>query len=104
MRNRCSKTDCPAPKGLCLKHASPDYQKCEHWQGNKMDQSIEKQKTVNKKVQVLPWTGEPFLPTDIEIVGQRGAPLIIGMVGNADAGKTSYLGMLYTLLFNGERF
>lgn len=104
MRNKCSEPDCPAPKGLCLKHASPDYQKCEHWQGNKMDQSIEKQKTVNKKAQSLPWTGEPFLPTDIEIVSQRVAPLIIGMVGSADAGKTSYLGMLYTLLFNGKRF
>ena len=31
-------------------------------------------------------------------------PLIIGMVGGADAGKTSYLGMLYTLLFNGKYF
>jgi len=104
MRNKCSNPDCPAPRGLCLAHASPDYQKCEHWLGNKMDPPVEKPKAVEKKVQSLPWTGEPFQPTDIEIVSQRSAPLIIGMIGGAYAGKTSYLGMLYTLLFNGKRF
>ena len=103
MKNKCTKTDCPAPKGLCLEHASPEYPKCEHWLGDKSEQSVEEQKTVTKKTQSLPWTGEPFQPTDIEIVSQRSAPLIIGMVGGANAGKTSYLGMLYTLLFNGKK-
>ncbi|TRZ47803.1 hypothetical protein D4S03_11060, partial [bacterium] len=104
MRNKCGKIDCPAPKGLCLEHASPDYQKCDNWLGNKMNQPIEKREVANKKGQSLPWTGEPLEPTDIEIVSYRSAPLIIGMVGGADAGKTSYLGMLYTLLFNGKKF
>ncbi len=104
MRNKCSKPDCPAPKGLCLEHASPDFQKCDNWLGNKTKQPVEKQEAANKKGHPLPWTGEPFEPTDIEIVSQRSAPLIIGMVGGADAGKTSYLGMLYTLLFNGRKF
>lgn len=104
MRNKCNKPDCPAPKGLCLEHVSPDYQKCEHWLGGKTEQTFENQKKRHKTAQSLPWTGEPFQPTDIEIVSQRSAPLIIGMVGSADAGKTSYLGMLYTLLFNGKKF
>jgi hypothetical protein len=52
----------------------------------------------------LPWTGEPFQPSDIDLVGQRSIPLIVGMVGCADAGKTCYLGMMYTLLFNGKKF
>ncbi len=103
MRNRCSRTDCPAPKGLCVEHASPEYFKCEHWLGDKPEQSVEKPKTGNKKAKSLPWTGEPFQPADIEIVSQRSAPLIVGMVGGANAGKTSYLGMLYTLLFNGKK-
>jgi len=104
MRKQCSNPDCPAPKGLCLKHLSLDYPKCEHWLGNQEDQALEKKTKVNKKAITLPWTGEPFQPTDIEIVGQRSTPIIIGMVGNAGAGKTSYLGMLYTLLFNGNKF
>lgn len=104
MKNKCSEPDCPAPKGLCLKHASPDYPKCVHWLGNKAVQQEKEQAFVNKRSQSLPWTGEPFQPSDIQVVSQRSAPLIIGMVGNADAGKTSYLGMLYTLLFNGAKF
>lgn len=103
MRNKCSKKECPAPKGLCLTHASPDYPKCEHWLGNTLDQPEEKQNTVKKDKQSLPWTGESFQPTDIDIISQRSAPLIVGMVGSAEAGKTSYLGMLYTLLFNGKK-
>jgi len=103
MRNKCSKADCPAPKGLCVEQASPEYPKCEHWLGDKPEKSVEAQKTVNKKLQSLPWTGEPFQPADIEIVSQRSAPLIVGMVGTAKAGKTSYLGMIYTLLFNGKQ-
>lgn len=104
MRKKCSKEGCPAPKGLCLERLNHEYRKCEYWLGDKAEHSIENQQTVNQKAQSLPWTGEPFQPTDIEIVSQRSAPLIIGMVGGANAGKTSYLGMLYTLLFNGKRF
>ena len=50
MRNKCSKPDCPAPKGLCLEHASPDYQKCDNWLGEKTGQSVEKQKEAKKKL------------------------------------------------------
>ena len=89
MRKQCKNPGCPAPKGMCLEHASLDYPKCEYWLGTQTDQSVEKQKKVNRKAQSLPWTGEPFQPTDIEIVSQRSTPLIIGMVGSAEAGKTS---------------
>jgi len=34
--NRCSNPDCPAPKGLCLEQASPEYLKCEYWLGDKV--------------------------------------------------------------------
>ncbi|WP_100278435.1 TRAFAC clade GTPase domain-containing protein [Mariprofundus aestuarium] len=74
---------------------------CEHWSGPQSNQVVAEQKKSNNKTQQLPWTGEPFQPADIAIVSQRSTPLIIGMVGSPDAGKTSYLGMLYTLLFNG---
>lgn len=103
MRNKCKKPGCPAPKGLCLEHANSEHQKCEYWLEAKADETVDTKMTRNKKAQPLPWTGEPFQPTDIEIVSQRSDPLIIGMVGTADAGKTSYLGMLYTLLFNGKK-
>ena len=101
MRGKCSNSECSAPKGMCLEQVSVNHPQCKNWQGNKSIE--EKVAKTNKQSKPLPWTGEALLPEDIEIVGQRSSPLIIGMVGNADAGKTSYLGMLYTLLFNGKK-
>lgn len=104
MRQKCEKTDCPAPKGLCLEHASSDYPKCEHWLGNAAEQDSVQRNTNRANAKPLPWTGEALQPADLSLVSERSAPLIIGMIGGADAGKTSYLGMLYTLLFNGKTF
>lgn len=106
MRSICKKSNCTAPRGLCLEHASNDYQECEHWINNN---DLDKLDTHNNSKadelasKQLPWTGEPFQPDDIHLTSQRSTPLIIGMIGGADAGKTSYLGMLYTLLFNGKK-
>jgi len=89
---------------LCLEHASHDHPKCEHWLESQVSEEEAQSSKTGVRPRSLPWTGEPFLPVDIDIVSQRSTPLIIGMVGSADAGKTSYLGMLYTLLFNGFKF
>lgn len=51
----------------------------------------------------IPWTGEWLQPKKLGVVTHRGTPRIIGLVGSSGAGKTTYLAMLYTLLFNGKR-
>ena len=104
MRNKCPHEGCSAPKGMCLESMSNEHLKCGHWlQANSSDQKAETSKSKEKpNSKGLPWTGEALQPEDISIVSERSAPLIVGMVGTADAGKTSYLGMLYTLLFNGR--
>lgn len=103
MREKCTKNDCPAPRGMCLEQGSHEHPKCKYWGGASENNEPLTNKTGVKKATSLPWTGEAFQPEDIEIVSQRSYPLIVGMVGCADAGKTSYLGMLYTLLFNGKK-
>lgn len=105
MRKKCPKDGCSAPQGMCLTLMSNEHLKCENWVG---EHSITLATDVTKskekvKSNGLPWTGEALQPEDIHIISERSAPLIIGMVGTADAGKTSYLGMLYTLLFNGKK-
>src|SRR5690606_6949375 len=40
---------------------------------------------------------------NLDLLSHRGTPNIIGLVGSSGAGKTSYLAMLYSLLFNGKR-
>jgi len=104
MRKKCPTANCSAPKGMCLKLMSHEHLKCDNW--SKENSSALVPKVVKSKGKTeskgLPWTGEPLQPEDLPIISERSAPLIIGMVGTADAGKTSYLGMLYTLLFNGR--
>ena len=103
MPKTCNKDDCTAPKGLCSVTAEKDYRQCEHW--NSVPEKIKKaSKGSAKKNFSTPWSGLEFQPEHISLVSMRSTPAIIGMVGAANAGKTSYLGMLYTLLFNGKRF
>ncbi|TYA74934.1 TRAFAC clade GTPase domain-containing protein [Seonamhaeicola marinus] len=104
MLKKCSNPDCTAPKGLCATHASPEYENCSNWKQKNTKSAIGSTKQRSSKSKELSWTGVELQPTDIGIVSHRGKPSIIGIIGAANAGKTSYLGMLYTLLYNGKRF
>lgn len=52
----------------------------------------------------LPWQGIAMQPSDLALIGTRSSPIMFGIVGSADAGKTSFLCMLFRLLLNGWRF
>lgn len=103
MRKKCSQSGCTAPKGLCKEFTSQEYQTCSYW-----NQAEHKEVVVEKSskgiVTTIPWSGLALQPSEIELFSHRSSPKIIGIIGAAEAGKTSYLGMLYTLLFNGKRF
>ncbi|WP_417361104.1 TRAFAC clade GTPase domain-containing protein [Galbibacter sp.] len=104
MQNRCSNKECTAPKGLCANHGTLEYDSCSNWkQTNNQSSTDNKKKTISKS-KTLSWSGLELHPENLVIVSHRGEPSIIGIIGAANAGKTSYLGMLYTLLYNGKRF
>ncbi len=103
MEGKCSKyPECPAPTHC---HEGNEVPNCEFWQKNNSDKETKKEKLVKEHMKSnLPWTGEPFLVDDIPQVSFRSSPIILGIVGKADAGKTTFLAMLYTLLLNGKSF
>ena len=103
MEGKCSKyPECPAPTHC---HEGDDVATCEFWLTNNSPKEAKKDKPVKEqKHSNLPWTGEPFLVDDIPQVSFRSSPIIFGIVGKADAGKTTFLAMLYTLLLNGKSF
>lgn len=102
MRQKCLESECDAPKSLCRLHLSPNYQDCEHWRKMSTEQTVSS--TGVSEGTDIPWSGMELTPQNIDVLSHRSTPLIIGLVGAANAGKTSYLGMLYTLLFNGRKF
>lgn len=103
MAEKCSNPDCPAPPHC--HEGKDDYKQCDFWLKNNSEKIEEKEKPKKEsKNSNLTWTGEPFQIEDIAKVSRRSTPIFIGVVGKADAGKTTFLAMLYTLLLNGKKF
>lgn len=99
-RPKCSLEGCYAPIDFCFESATPNYQQCQHF-GDHQEQKIERKKSSTTKA--IPWTGQALQPDQIHLLSHRSIPKIIGLVGSSGAGKTTYLAMLYTLLYNGKR-
>jgi len=98
---KCSLAECHAPDSFCVKTATPEYQNCTHFLKTSADGIQHPKKRA--KTTAIPWSGQAFYPEDIHLVSHRSSPTIIGLVGSAKAGKTTYLALLYTLLFNNRR-
>jgi len=99
MTGKCSNPDCVAP--ISCHEGKGEPTECEFWL--KSNASRSKIKTVPKKEKKsdLPWTGDALTVDELPKVTYRNSPVIIGIIGKADAGKTTYLAMLFTLLLRG---
>jgi hypothetical protein len=98
---KCKIVDCVAPLS-CHEHGG-DYLQCEHWRANNSPANDKGSKAGKEIKPNLTWTGDSLKVSGINSVSSRSEPTIIGIVGKVDAGKTSFLGMLYTLLLNGRK-
>ena len=99
---RCGNPNCTAPVTDCLL-LHPDYQAdCPDWlDRNKTTSNEVKEPTSHSDEPSIAWHGAALQPHEIESISRRSTPWLIGLIGQANAGKSSYLGMLYTLLLNG---
>ena len=102
MTGKCKIEDCVAP--ISCHDGCEDYRNCENWIANNSEKKEESAKpsTVSKKSN-LSWSGEPLKINELHLVSNRSSPIVIGIVGKADAGKTTFLAMVYTLLLGGKR-
>lgn len=100
---KCSNPDCAAPATPC--HVSGgDYKKCDFWlKNNSTAKSPVKSKKNNKKT-FANWNGSALQLDELSSVTARNSPVTIGIVGKVDAGKTTFLAMLFTLLQKGFGF
>ncbi|EKR45814.1 hypothetical protein LEP1GSC151_0260 [Leptospira interrogans serovar Grippotyphosa str. LT2186] len=103
MNLKCSNPDCPAPPHC--HEGEEDYDQCKFWKDNnaKIENKIE-QVQVQQKKSELSWTGQSYRIEDIFQISIRTSINLIGIVGKANAGKTTFLAMLYTLLLKGKKF
>ena len=96
-------TECAAPEVRC--HLDKDdCTQCENFIVDAAEKKIKKGNASEIKKTGIHWSGQAFTIDEIRTVSARTSPIVIGIIGKADAGKTSFLAMLYTLLMNGKKF
>ena len=104
--SKCNNADCFIhDTGQCHKLIDP-VEKCpDYLQEGQKIASASKREIKNDRSNnlVMPWDGEFLTLESIPLVTIYSGPTIIGLVGSAKAGKTSYLATLFTLLQNHSR-
>jgi len=101
MAGKCSNPDCAAPISC---HEGKDiHTECEFWSNSGVELKTRKTGSKQEKKTDLPWTAEALNIDGLGGVTYRNTPIIIGIVGRADAGKTTYLAMLFTLFLRGGK-
>lgn len=105
IQGSCQNQKCAAPKTNCFR-LHENFVSCEDWQSSSYTQRKPREHKINieKANSKLNWSGEALNLNELYLTTLRSSPIIIGLVGRAAAGKTCYLGMLFTLLLNGENF
>jgi hypothetical protein len=94
---KCAQATCFVPDTGCdLGHT--DLSKCPIWHGAKVTDPADD----NLSGEVLmPWSGSAFGLADLGFVSGRAKPIVIGVVGPQNAGKTTLLAAWYLLLGRG---
>lgn len=99
MVGKCSNPDCVAP--ISCHEGREKHTECEFWLKSNNSKPKIKSASKREKKSDLPWTGEALTIEELPKITYRNTPVIIGIIGKADAGKTTYLAMLFTLLLRG---
>jgi hypothetical protein len=104
----CSLEKCyPEDTGCCLGHT--DYTECKNWRAHNQKEEPNSTDADHKAIDVttlsetpVSWTGNSFGINDTGIIAERSFVKTIGFIGPHNAGKTSLLTMIYTLLLRGD--
>ncbi|CAM5479168.1 hypothetical protein ACFSUK_25830 [Sphingobium scionense] len=95
---KCARTTCFVPDTGCdLGHT--DLSKCPIWSGGNIADNVADDDLSGEML--MPWSGSAFGLADLGFVSGRAKPIVIGVVGPQNAGKTTLLAAWYLLLGRG---
>lgn len=100
MSFHCSHEGCFPDTTCALGHL--DRADCEHWKDSEPAQDG-KNGEPETDTSDIPWNGYALGTSDLAILGGRGRPAVIGLIGPPDSGKTSLLVYLYMWLLKHGR-
>ena len=93
MTYRCQHERCFPDTTCALGY--PDRKKCEHWvAGNDDMPSSHPEPSASD----IPWNSYALGTSDLAIIAGRGRPVVVGLIGAPDSGKTTLLAFLYMWL------
>ncbi len=96
----CSWPDC-YPEDTGCQCGEKDYTKCKHYKKQEGSSEISEDITPNQKR--FSWTGSAMGLHDLNYITSSSNVIIIGVVGVAKTGKTTFLALLYCLLRHGYK-
>lgn len=102
MSGSCSKDNCYDDLRCSLGNVLK--KECPNWKDQE-DKNIDEKSDFNLSEgssHFLSWSGSSMGMDDINILTERTTPLLLGSVGEANSGKTTFLGLLYLLLSDGQ--
>ncbi|WP_440824319.1 TRAFAC clade GTPase domain-containing protein [Psychrobacter cryohalolentis] len=96
--NECTEPNCFAPDVPCdMGHKK--LSDCKFWiEGNNQEDKAEVSYTDEI---ILPWTGNALGLTDLEFISGSSRPIVVGIVGAENSGKTTLLASWFLLISRG---
>ncbi len=93
----CSRATCWVPDTGC-DLGFLDRSKCPAWTGQDLPAS---ESSANADDVLMPWSGRTLGLVDLGFIAGRAKPIVVGVVGPQNAGKTTLLAAWYLLLARG---
>jgi Double-GTPase 2 len=101
MAGKCSQKDCYDPDRVgCNIEGCLILTDCKYY--GKDESKTENPEQDDDVVFRIPWTGNSFGLSDLNYLSASSKPILIGITGVANAGKTAFLASLYCLLRHGH--
>lgn len=101
MTRECAHENCFADTACALGHR--DRGECPHWGDGEQPVQNGPETPAERSPSDVPWNGYALGSSDLAVLAGRGRPLVIGLVGPPDSGKTSLLAFLYMWLLEKGR-
>ena len=96
---------CPicTPLGISCEKGYPDPRKCPSYQGTTETTTASRDEEIDDDAHLVPWTGNSLGARGLSFLAACGATNLSAIVGLSDAGKSTFLLMVYLLLARGYR-
>lgn len=96
---QCNQSDCFVPDVDCAA-GYVGFTKCPHYRHQEAENNVESGVEDDER---FPWTARPMGVVDLRFVSATRRPELVGIVGAADAGKTTLLSLLFLAICRGHK-